>query len=238
MAHPYERIAEAIRTRIRDGDLPEGERLPSIKQLAEEWRVATGTVRNALSWLQVEGYIRTSPRGTFVADDPPTASSSNDRLSRIRRSGSILAKGETQRVNAAHLVIPPLYVAELFELDAGDQLIRREFITGRGSRRLMFAVTWHPAYFGALVPELLSIAPSKAHDAIKHIQETTGRQIKYGRDAMHARTADEREASNLGVPVGASILALVHEWSDEEGLIEYGEACLPTRLTIGYEYTL
>jgi GntR family transcriptional regulator len=25
-------------------------------------------------------------------------------------------------------------------------------------------------------------------------------------------------------------------WSDDDGVIEYGEACLPERLTIGYEY--
>jgi GntR family transcriptional regulator len=55
---------------------------------------------------------------------------------------------------------------------------------------------------------------------------------------MHGRAADPREASFLGLPVGAPILALVHEWSDEEGIIEYGEWVLPTQVTIGYEYAL
>lgn len=236
--HPYKRIAEAIRAEIRDGDLTEGQRLPSVKELAEQWRVATGTVRNALTWLVEEGYIRTSPRGTFVADSPPVAPTPYDRLTRVHRTGSILASGETKHVTHAELVRPPLYVAELFDLDDGDQLIRREFITGKGLRRIGFAVSWHPAHFGASVPELLSTAPGKADDAIKRIKEATGREVKFGRDAMHARTADEREASGLGLTIGASILALVHEWSDEQGIIEYGEWVLPAKVTIGYDYTI
>ncbi|MFF0577196.1 GntR family transcriptional regulator [Streptosporangium saharense] len=235
---PYRRIAEDIRVRIRDGDLAEGQRLPSIKELADQWKVATATVRNALTWLAEEGYIRTSPRGTFVADSPSVAPTPHDRLIRVQRTGSILAGGETKKVTYAGLVRPPLYVAELFDLDEGDQLLRREYVTGRGTRRLALAVTWHPAHFGASVPELLSTSPVKGDDAIARIKEATGRQVKFGRDSMHGRTADEREASALGLPIGTAVLALVHEWSDEQGLIEYGEAVMPNRVTIGYEYTV
>lgn len=236
--HPYELIAEEIRTKIRDGELVEGERLPSIRELAPQYGAATATVRHALTWLREEGYIRTSPRGTFVADNPPVAPSSQDRLTCARRTGSILAKGETKRVTDASLVVPPLYVAELFDLDPGDQVVRRQFVTGKGSRRLGFAVSWYPAQFSAMIPDLLSTNPSKADSAVKLITEATGRKVKYGRDSMHGRAADEREANFLGLPVGAPILALVHEWSDENGIIEYGEWCLPTEVTIGYQYAL
>ncbi|MFD9692900.1 UTRA domain-containing protein [Kitasatospora sp. NPDC059088] len=57
------------------------------------------------------------------------------------------------------------------------------------------------------------------------------------RDDMHARAADQREAAGLAVAVGSPILALVHRWSDDDGLIEYTESCLPAQFTIGYEYT-
>jgi GntR family transcriptional regulator len=233
--HPYERIAEHYRKKIRDRELAEGERLPTVAALAREWGMATGTIRHAMSWLQVEGYIRTSPRGTFVANEPPTGSTPHDRLNRMRRTGSTLATGETKLVTAAALVVPPLYVAEIFDLDPGDQVVRREFTTGIGRRRVMFAVNWYLAQMAAVVPDLLSTAPRKCDDAVKLIEGATGRRVKYERDAMHAREASEREANYLGVPIGDSILAGAHEWSDDEGLIEYGEWCLPKRLTIGYE---
>ena len=232
------RIAEQIRQQIRDGDLTEGQRLPAVREWAAELGVAVGTLRQAQSWLEIEGYIRTSPRGTFVHDSPPAGSSSYDRLLRMRRTGSVLASDETKAVREAALVIPPLYVQEIFDLEPGDQLVRREYVVGKGSRRRALVVTWHPAHFAAAVPDLLSTAPRKADDTIQQISETLGRTVTHGHDGMESREANEREASALGLATGSPILAHVHEWSDDEGLIEYGEQVLPPRTVIGYEYRL
>lgn len=236
--HPYQRIAERIRTQIQDGILEEGQRLPSIKELSNSEGAATATVRSAYTWLAEEGYIRTSPRGTFVASDAPVAPTSYERLIRVKRTGSILSKGENKIVTDASLTVPPLYVSDLFDLDPGDQAVRRQFHVGKGKRRLALAVSWYPAQFAAMVPDLLSTNPSKCNNAVKLIQEATGREVTHGRDSMHGRPADKREASYLGLPVGASILAMVHEWSDVDGIIEYSEWCLPPSVTIGYEYAL
>jgi len=84
---------------------------------------------------------------------------------------------------------------------------------------------------------LLSTAPRKCDDAVKLIEEATGRRVRHARDAMHGRPASAREANYLGLPVGDPILAGAHEWSDDEGIIEYGEWCLPKWQVIGYEYT-
>ena len=40
---PYLQIVEHYRDRIRDGRLGDGDRLPSTRQLAQEWRVAHAT---------------------------------------------------------------------------------------------------------------------------------------------------------------------------------------------------
>ncbi len=236
--HPYRRIAESIRAQIRDGELTEGARLPSVKDMAEQHGVSRQTVQNAYAWLQLEGYLRSTPRGTFVADSPPVAPTSHDRLGRLRRTGSILAHGEYTRATSADVRRAPIYVADLFGLDHDAQVVRREFTTGKGSRRLGFAVHWYPAEFADAVPDLARSARAIDHAAAKLIQEATGRTVKYGRDSMHGREASEREANALGLRVGAPVLALVHEWSDDQGIIEYGEWVVPTLLTIGYEYAL
>ncbi|SFK72647.1 GntR family transcriptional regulator [Streptomyces pini] len=241
---PSTRIAELYRQRIRDGELAPGDRLPTIRELVDEHGVASATVRSALSWLRVEGYIVTTQRGSFVADTATNTATPRDRLDRIQRSGSVLATGETKQVTAAELIVPPLYVAELFDVDPGSQVVRREYVVGAGAQRLMLAVDWYPASFADSVPDLLSTVPGQrtathpggGNDLMQQIERTTGRRVLYGRDSMHARVADHREAGHLGVPVGASILAGAHEWSDDEGVICYGEWCLPQRITIGYEY--
>lgn len=233
----YARIAGYYRERILTGELEPGMKLPSNKEMANSWSVATATIQKALNQLTVEGVIRTSPRGTFVADDPMAGVAAKDRLHRSRQTRSVLMDGETSLVTSAVLLVPPLYVAEIFDLDPGDQVVRREFTTGRGQTRLSFQVRWYPAHFAAIVPDLLSTNRAKGDDLTHRLLEATGRSITYARDDMHGRAADQREAAALGLPVGSPILAGAHRWADEEGVIEYGEWCLPPRMTIGYEYT-
>ncbi|MFE3523779.1 GntR family transcriptional regulator [Streptomyces sp. NPDC059161] len=233
----FTKIADHFRERITSGELEPGARLPTNREIAGSWQTAAATVSRALQALQVEGYIRTTPRGTFVEDDPVWTLTPKDRLERVQRVKSFLAEGETSRVTAAELVKPPLYVADILDLEDGDQAVRREWLAGRGKTRTVFAVIWYPAPFAALVPDLLNTSPGRNHGLTARILEATGRTITHARDDMHAREADAREASALALPVGAPVLAGVHRWSDAEGIIEYGEWCLPPRFTIGYEYT-
>lgn len=232
----YTDIAGYYREQILTGEIKPGTKLPSNKEMANSWNVAVGTIQRALNQLTVESLIRTSPRGTFVADDPMAGVAAKDRLLRSRQVRSVLMEGETSIVTSAGLTVPPLYVAEIFDLDHGDQVVRREFTTGRGQTRLSFQVRWYPAHFAALVPDLLSTSNRKNDDLTTKVLEATGRAITFARDDMHARTADAREASHLGLPVGSALLAGAHRWADDEGVIEYGEWCLPPRMTIGYEY--
>src|SRR5690606_41174332 len=156
--HPYMRVAERIRRRILDGHLAEGEKLPPVRELAKQEGVSVATLGRSLDHLQVEGYITTSRRGTFVANAPEVAPSSYDRITRVLRTGSVLAEGETMIVTAAELIRPPQYVAEIFDLDDGAYVVRRQWHTGKGAQRTGLFVTWYPAHFAAAVPELLSTA--------------------------------------------------------------------------------
>lgn len=244
--HPYERIAEHYRRRIRDGELEAGQRLPTVRDVAAEHGVSSATARHALSWLRVEGYLVITQRGTWVAEAPHAGPSARDRLLRTYRTGSFLAEGETKRVTAAGLVTPPLYVAELFDIDPVQRLVRREYVTGKGPNRIMLAVDWYPEAFAEAVPDLLGTQPGAAtpdhpgfgNDLMVQIERVLGRRATSGRDAMHARTASEREAGLLALPFGGTILAGAHEWSDDMGLIMYGEWCLPPGYVIGYGYEL
>ncbi|KJS53155.1 GntR family transcriptional regulator [Streptomyces rubellomurinus subsp. indigoferus] len=232
----YTVLADHYRQQVLSGALPPGAKLPDAAEICGQWGVAVATASLALQHLQVEGYLRTGPRGTFVADDPRVTASSQERLARVSRRKSSLMDGETSRVTAAELVVPPLYVADLFDLDTGDQIIRREYIVGRGKARTMFAVSWYPAQFAAVCPDLLNTNPARNDGMTARVQEATGRTITTGRDDLHAREATPREAAALALAPGAPILALVHRWSDDQGVIEYTESCLPTRFTIGYDY--
>jgi GntR family transcriptional regulator, arabinose operon transcriptional repressor len=65
----HARVAARVRRDVREGHYAPGERLPSEIDLARQFGVSRGTVRQALMSLLVEGLLQTVPgRGTFVAD--------------------------------------------------------------------------------------------------------------------------------------------------------------------------
>ncbi|WP_336784987.1 GntR family transcriptional regulator [Paenibacillus sp. MMO-177] len=67
----YERIFEALREDIMEKKYVPGDRVPSEKELGDEYNVSRITSKKALELLANEGYIIRQPgRGSFVSDQP------------------------------------------------------------------------------------------------------------------------------------------------------------------------
>ncbi|WP_284642354.1 FadR/GntR family transcriptional regulator [Paenibacillus silviterrae] len=63
----YEVIADTLRDHIRQGEWPEGTRLPSVEQLAQRHGVGRSTIREALMSLKTQGWVDVRHGGgTFV----------------------------------------------------------------------------------------------------------------------------------------------------------------------------
>jgi GntR family transcriptional regulator len=65
---PWRQIAQVYRDKIESGELQAGDRVPSIRTLAQEYEVATTTAQKVIEALRDEGLIVTSPMGAFVAE--------------------------------------------------------------------------------------------------------------------------------------------------------------------------
>ncbi|MFJ2033117.1 TetR/AcrR family transcriptional regulator C-terminal domain-containing protein [Streptosporangium sp. NPDC087985] len=66
---PYLRIVAELRRRIAAGRLRPGDRVPSTRQIVQEWGVAMATASKVLTTLRQEGLVRAVPGiGTVVAD--------------------------------------------------------------------------------------------------------------------------------------------------------------------------
>ena len=57
----YEQIKEQIKAAVLTGELPEGELLPSIRQLARDLKVSVITTTRAYNDLELEGFVQTVP---------------------------------------------------------------------------------------------------------------------------------------------------------------------------------
>ena len=75
-------IADDLRRQISAGTYPLGEKLPSLRVLAETYEVAEPTVHSAIRELQRAGIlISTSGRGTFVQAMPDVGATSGGTAS-------------------------------------------------------------------------------------------------------------------------------------------------------------
>lgn len=68
----YQRVADAIRGKIRNGTYPPGAAIPSTNALLLEYRVGYGTLRTAIRQLKDEGLIYGQQgEAVYVADPLP-----------------------------------------------------------------------------------------------------------------------------------------------------------------------
>lgn len=231
---PYIQIQDHYRSRILNGEISDGERLPSIAALAEEWGVANATAAKSISGLQVEGYVYTSPQGTF-ATLGKGAAGAHDLITAPRRGNAGLNAHRTE-VTEAGIVDAPIYVAELLGVEPmGARVARREWVTFDGPQPVRLSVSW---WSGELAEEVPRLATSEPGDPLSWIEQDAGRVAQHGRDYFEAREADVREARALGIRPGDAVLASTYVWSDDEGVIEYGEFVLPRKRVVSFSYAI
>lgn len=66
----YQQIKEQIKDAILQGELKEGERLPSLRKLANELKVSVLTTRRVYDELETEGFVVSKVgKGSFVATE-------------------------------------------------------------------------------------------------------------------------------------------------------------------------
>ena len=94
----YEQIVNQIKNLIINGDLKEGDVLPSIRNLAKELQISVITTKRAYEELENDGFInKVTGKGTFVAPQ-------NQDLLKERRL-KVVEEKLAEAVHAAKLLI-------------------------------------------------------------------------------------------------------------------------------------
>jgi DNA-binding GntR family transcriptional regulator len=85
---PFQQLADELRTAIAAGELAEGQRLPSTRDLADQYGIAPMTAQSAMRVLRDEGLVVSlQGRGTFVQEDARAKAKENVQ----HRSGDVSA---------------------------------------------------------------------------------------------------------------------------------------------------
>ena len=70
----YSQIVEGFKSQIASGILRNGEKLPSVRELASQLTINPNTIQRAYRELEAEGWIATVPgKGCFVCGTPEAA---------------------------------------------------------------------------------------------------------------------------------------------------------------------
>lgn len=97
----YEQIAKQIKNLIFNGELSEGEPLPSIRSLSKELKISVITTKKAYEKLENEGFIDTvAGKGSYIAGQ-------NKEILRENRI-KVIEEKLTEAVEASKLVNLPL----------------------------------------------------------------------------------------------------------------------------------
>ncbi len=204
----YYWVASVLRDRIEAGLLPAHERIPSERQLAEEFAISRMTARQAVQTLLADGYVyRRNRRGTFVAGPRigfTVGSFSETVIGRGRRPGA--------RVLTAETVEPDEFIAEALGLKAGERVHfvqRLRSVEGE-------PVSIENAYLVArLCPDLLRHDLSSSLWGI--MKAHYGVTAAYAQASVKAIALDQFEAQMLGSPPGSPAILLTRVIFDEEG---------------------
>ena len=100
----YSQIIDSYREQILSGVLREGDRLPSVRELAMELTINPNTIQRAYRELETEGWIASVPgKGSFVCGIPQAQSTERllsefDRLTKALTDCGISREALTARI--------------------------------------------------------------------------------------------------------------------------------------------
>lgn len=201
MVPAYIRIHDAIKKEIDEGVWEIGQRLPSERDLADDYEVSRMTLRQAITLLVEEGILeRRVGSGTYVA--------SHRVQEKMRGTTSfteiVRSQGKTPSSQVVSYQRKPANETEIqqLQLKPSDYVVRMERVRYADNMPLVFEV--------ASIPEKL-IREFKREDITEHFFQTltdNGYEIGKSQQTIYAKNASERVANYLKVPKNHAVLAL------------------------------
>lgn len=201
MVPAYIRIHDAIKKEIDGGIWEIGQRLPSERDLADDYEVSRMTLRQAITLLVEEGILeRRVGSGTYVASHRVqekmrgTTSFTEIVRSQGKTPSSQLISYQRKTANETEI--------QQLQLKATDTVVRMERVRFADNVPLVFEV--------ASIPEKL-IQSFNQEDITEHFFQTltdNGYEIGKSQQTIYAKNASERVANYLKVPKNHAVLAL------------------------------
>lgn len=236
---PYRQIFEHYRDRILRGELGDGDPLPTIRNLSEQWKVSRATAGRVIQLLQAEGLAESRVGAGTIVTTGARHESPREQAVNGRRAGKVYPKGHHARIVSAKIVQASEQVAAALRVDVGSPLIARTRVHyGPHKVALSVSTSYFPGAFGEAAP-LLLVAERMPEGTLAYLERQLGRSAESGLDQYAARAAGPIEAGQLKIEPGTPVLAVRNWWLDSAGdVLEYGESVSLAERWRSHEYRL
>lgn len=233
----YFQLYSLLKGCIKDGTFPHGARLPTEKELSDEFDISRITAKRSLDELAAEGLVeRRRGKGTHVTyryQQQPVHAPLTGMLEEIET----MALSSRAILLDCAMVEPPRPIREEFGLDDNQRLLYLARIRERDGLRFGFYKSWTHGVKKPRNPKILEKTPR-----LKYFRDN-GLVITHVTQTIRAVAADRDAASALGVDVGSPLLSLrrrsYNQAGDEERLVDYLEVFYhPERFQYRMDLTL
>lgn len=197
----YIQIHNDLKESIENGKWKVGDRLPSERELADQYDVSRMTLRQAVQTLVDEGILeRRVGSGTYVAREKV-----QEKMSGITSFTQLMedqGKVPSSKIISYRITIPSLSEQEHLRLNDHDQILRMERIRYADQVPICFEV--------ATVPYRIvkSYQRSQITKSLYQTLQAHGLKIGHAQQTVSAASASEKSANYLNIKRGAPILKL------------------------------
>lgn len=192
----YADIAAHFRRQIDTGELNPGDRLPTLREVMQQFEVAQQTASRAYKALKAEGLTRaTTGGGTVVAE-----TGSDNTSARVRTwaaTGRALSAAETSRILEVGMVGADETVAARLDIQPGSPVHVRRRIVSRDGAPIHLSSSYYAAFVIEATPELTE--PVSTGGSRELAAERLGAAQERVLEEVTSRLATEPEKEALGL---------------------------------------
>jgi DNA-binding GntR family transcriptional regulator len=236
----YMQVVRQLRAQIAAGDLRDGDRLPSQREMMARWHISMQTASKVIGAMKTEGLaVPSVGRDTIVAPGAAAriaAAAQGTAHARADSPRPALSTAVTS--SAAGKAAAPGPVAEILGIPSGRRALRRTETRGDDGHAASITVSWYSPAIADKAPRLADSKPLPA-STLAYIAEATGTRARRADEEYEAAPADDHTAATLGITPGSPVL-VIRTWyyADDGTLIEYAETTAPAGRPYSRTYTI
>lgn len=211
----YHQLYRLLHDGILDGSFESGMRMPTEKQLSQEFKISRITAKRTLDELAAAGLVeRHRGRGTHVIYQP-RPEPVHAPLTGVLQEIESIARHSRAIILDCAMLQPPREIREELELEPGEAALYLERVRESNGLRFAYYTSWTRGVKKPRSPKLLETTPRLAYFRQNGLELTHVKQI------FNATAASEKAAEALLVKPGSPLLSLQRRSFNDTSGIEH-----------------